>query len=44
VPIEWHYRDRSQVSPIGDSLRMTRDVLKIRLNGLRGLYAERRRT
>ncbi len=43
VPIEWHYRDRSQVSPIADSLRMTRDVLKIRLNGLRGLYAERRR-
>ena len=43
VPIEWHYRDRSQVSPIADSLRMTRDVLKIRLNGLRGLYTERRR-
>lgn len=41
VPIEWHYRDRSQVSPIADSLRMSRDILKIRLNGLRGLYRER---
>ena len=41
VPIEWHYRDRSQVSPIADSLRMSRDLLKIRFNGLRGLYKER---
>ena len=42
VPIEWHYRDRSQVSPVTDSLRMSRDVLRIRLNDLRGLYSERR--
>jgi dolichyl-phosphate beta-glucosyltransferase len=41
VPIEWHYRDRSQVSPVGDSLRMSRDLLRIRLNALRGLYRER---
>lgn len=41
VPIEWHYRDRSQVSPIGDSLRMSRDILRIRLNGLRGRYRHR---
>jgi hypothetical protein len=38
IPIEWHYRDRSQVSPVMDSLRMARDVAKIRLNALRGLY------
>ena len=36
VPIEWHYRDRSQVSPLRDPLLMARDVLKIRANALRG--------
>jgi glycosyltransferase involved in cell wall biosynthesis len=38
LPIEWHYRERSRVSPLRDSLRMSRDVLKIRLNALRGRY------
>lgn len=39
IPIEWHYRERSQVSPIRDTVRMTRDVVRIRLNALRGQYA-----
>jgi dolichyl-phosphate beta-glucosyltransferase len=39
IPIEWHYRDQSQVSPVRDSVRMSRDVLKIRLNALRGAYS-----
>jgi dolichyl-phosphate beta-glucosyltransferase len=38
VPIEWHYRDRSQVSPLRDPFTMARDVLKIRANRRRGLY------
>lgn len=38
MPIEWHYRDRSQVSPIRDSIRMARDVLRIRANAARGRY------
>jgi dolichyl-phosphate beta-glucosyltransferase len=38
VPIEWHYMERSQISPLSDSLRMFREVLIIRRNGLRGLY------
>jgi dolichyl-phosphate beta-glucosyltransferase len=38
VPIEWHYRDRSQVSPLRDPLLMAKDVLKIRANALRGRY------
>jgi hypothetical protein len=42
IPIEWHYRDRSQVSPLRDSIRMSRDVLKIRLNALRGSYPNSR--
>jgi len=38
IPIEWHYREQSRVSPLRDSLRMTRDVLKIRWNAMRGRY------
>ena len=38
VPIEWHYRDRSQVSPLRDPLLMAKDVLKIRVNAMRGKY------
>jgi dolichyl-phosphate beta-glucosyltransferase len=38
IPIEWHYRDRSQVSPLRDSLVMARDVLKIRGNAAGGKY------
>jgi hypothetical protein len=39
IPIEWHYRDQSQVSPVRDSMRMSRDVLRIRFNALRGAYS-----
>jgi dolichyl-phosphate beta-glucosyltransferase len=38
IPIEWHYRERSRVSPVSDSLRMSRDVVKIRFNALMGRY------
>jgi dolichyl-phosphate beta-glucosyltransferase len=38
LPIEWHYREHSRVSPVADSLRMTRDVLRIRRNARRGRY------
>lgn len=38
VPIEWHYRADSRVSAIRDPLRMVKDVLTIRANGVRGLY------
>lgn len=36
LPIEWHYRDRSQVSPVRDAFRMARDVLRIRARALKG--------
>lgn len=42
VPIEWHYRDRSQVSPLRDPFLMMRDVWTIKRNGRRGLYTPRR--
>jgi dolichyl-phosphate beta-glucosyltransferase len=38
LPIEWHYRELSRISPVADALRMSRDVVKIRLNALRGVY------
>lgn len=38
LPIEWHYRALSRVSPLRDSWLMARDVLKIRANAARGKY------
>lgn len=38
VPITWHYRAESHVSPFSDALRMARDVLRVRLRGWRGDY------
>jgi dolichyl-phosphate beta-glucosyltransferase len=38
LPIEWHYRELSRVSPVGDSIRMAWDVMKIRANAGRGRY------
>jgi len=38
VPINWYYADRSQVRPIHDTYHMLREVLKVRLNALRGRY------
>ena len=38
VPIIWHHVATSRVNPIKDSLRMLRDVIKIRLNDFKGIY------
>ena len=38
VPIVWHHVATSRVSPLKDSLRMLRDVIKIRLNDFKGKY------
>ncbi len=38
VPIIWHHVSTTRVSPVKDSLRMLRDVIKVRLNDLRGIY------
>lgn len=38
VPIIWHHVSTTRVNPIKDSLRMFRDVLKIRLNEFKGVY------
>ena len=38
VPIIWHHVATTKISPIKDSLRMFRDVLRVRLNDLQGTY------
>jgi dolichyl-phosphate beta-glucosyltransferase len=38
VPINWYYKNRSQVRPIQDTYNMFREVLKVRLNAWRGQY------
>lgn len=38
VPIDWYYRANSRISPISDAIDMFREVLRIRLNGRRGVY------
>jgi len=39
VPIIWHHVATTRVDPIKDSLRMLRDVIRIRINDLRGVYS-----
>jgi len=38
VPIIWHHMATTRVNPLKDSLRMFRDVVKVRLNDLAGIY------
>lgn len=38
VPINWYYRESSRIHPIRDSVNMLVEVLRVRLNGWRGLY------
>jgi len=38
VPITWRHRHTDRVSPIKDSVRMFRDVLRIRVAAWRGVY------
>ena len=43
VPIVWHFDGDTRVRPGRDALLMFRDVMRIRLNALRGRYAATRR-
>lgn len=38
VPIVWKHVATTRVNPLKDSVRMFRDVVKVRLNDLRGVY------
>ncbi len=39
VPIAWYYQPSSRVSPVRDTIRMVRDVLRVRWNDWRGRYS-----
>jgi glycosyltransferase involved in cell wall biosynthesis len=41
VPITWHYRPQTKVSPIRDSINMFTEVMRVRINGWRGAYARK---
>ncbi len=41
VPIHWYYKANTRISPLRDSFDMFVEVLKIRRNGRRGLYARK---
>ena len=38
VPINWHYMAESRINPLVDTIKMVREVLRIRRNGQQGLY------
>ena len=38
VPVTWVYRSSSRVEPVRDTFRMFTDLLRVRLNNLRGRY------
>ncbi|HEC21466.1 MAG TPA: glycosyltransferase family 2 protein [Chloroflexi bacterium] len=38
VPITWYYRPQSRINPLRDSINMFLEVMRVRLNGWRGLY------
>lgn len=39
VPVEWYYVESRRISPLKDSYQAVIDLLRIRLNSLRGVYA-----
>jgi hypothetical protein len=38
VPVEWHYVETRRVNPITDSIEGFMDILRIRINALKGVY------
>jgi len=38
VPVVWHHQEGTKVNPIKDSWEGFRDLIKVRLNAIRGLY------
>jgi dolichyl-phosphate beta-glucosyltransferase len=39
VPLYWEHKENSRVAPIRDTLGMLSDVLRVKLNEWRGVYA-----
>lgn len=39
IPVEWHYQETRHINPLKDSLEGLNDLVKIRLNSMRGAYS-----
>jgi dolichyl-phosphate beta-glucosyltransferase len=39
VPIHWYYQTESKVHPVRDTVRMIREIIKVRQNDRQGVYA-----
>ncbi|PJF28032.1 MAG: glycosyl transferase [Phototrophicales bacterium] len=42
VPITWYYKAQSKIKPLGDSIKMVMETLKVRRNWKQGLYHEQK--
>ena len=42
VPITWYYRPQTKISPMRDSINMFIEVMRVRINGWRGVYDRKR--
>ena len=40
ISVSWTFVKTSRLNPISDSIKMTLDILKVRINDIRGLYKE----
>lgn len=40
APVIWHHHETDRVSPVKDSLRMLKDIIRVRITELRGLYPQ----
>jgi len=38
VPVTWYYGEKSKISPVRDTIRMTREILQVRINSWKGRY------
>ena len=38
VPVEWHYQETRHINPLKDSFESLFDLIRIRINSLRGIY------
>lgn len=41
LPVPWYYSDQSHVSPIKDAIKMIIEIIEIRWNARRGVYAKK---
>lgn len=42
VPVRWFYSKGANVNPIKDSYRLFKDIARVRMNDIRGMYGKRR--